>query len=474
MHSTPTNPSRRSVLRQLGALPAAGIAAALPRFAHAAEFSLKYGNNLPVTHPLNVRAQEAAERIAKETKGRVEIKIFPNNQLGGDTDMLAQVRSGGIDFFTPSALVIATLVPVAAINATGFAFADYNQVWSAMDGKVGAHVRAAIGKMKLHAFEKMWDNGFRQMTSSKGPIAAAKDMDGLKIRVPVSPLSISMFKALGASPTSLQFSEVYSALQTKIVDAQENPLPIIQVAKLFEVQKNCSLSNHIWDGFWFIANGRTWESLPADLKTIVSAPSTKPASSSARTSRSSTRRCSPTSRPRASPSTRPTPTASAPSCAKPASTPSGRAASATRPGACWSSRSASSPDREAHLPCRTPSRMTPRPRPRCHAPPELVGPAAGQRPGRHRRSRRRQPGAGGDLRAARGRRLTLRLPQAAGVVGRTRLGAVPLAVDARRGRRAAARRAHAHDRPGQPRAAAHARRCSKRWRSPSRSPSLRW
>jgi tripartite ATP-independent transporter DctP family solute receptor len=270
MTRTPVPTTRRAVLRQLGALPAAAVASALPRFAHAADFSLKYGNNLPVTHPLNVRAQEAADRIAKESKGRVEIKIFPNNQLGGDTDMLAQVRSGGIDFFTPSALVIATLVPVAAINATGFAFSDYSQVWGAMDGKVGAHVRAAIGKMRLHAFEKMWDNGFRQMTSSKGPIATAKDMDGLKIRVPVSPLSVSMFKGLGASPASLQFSEVYSALQTKIVDAQENPLPIIQVAKLFEVQKNCSLSNHIWDGFWFIGNGRMWESLPADLKTIVS------------------------------------------------------------------------------------------------------------------------------------------------------------------------------------------------------------
>ncbi len=270
MHPTSTQPTRRTVLRQLGALPAASIALGLPRFAHAAEFSLKYGHNLPVTHPLNVRAQEAADRIAKESKGRVEIKIFPNNQLGGDTDMLAQVRSGGIDFFTPSALVIATLVPVAAINATGFAFGDYKQVWSAMDGKVGAHVRAAIAKMKLHAFEKMWDNGFRQMTSSKAPIVSAKDMDGLKIRVPVSPLSISMFKGLGASPTSLQFSEVYSALQTRIVDAQENPLPIIQVAKLYEVQKNCSLSNHIWDGFWFIGNGRMWDSLPADLKTVVS------------------------------------------------------------------------------------------------------------------------------------------------------------------------------------------------------------
>jgi len=108
-------------------------------------------------------------------------------------------------------------------------------------------------------------------TTSNKPIETAKDMDGLKIRVPVSPLSIAMFKGLGASPTSLQFSEVYTALQTKVVDAQENPLPIIQVAKLFEVQKYCSLTNHIWDGFWFIASGRTWDRIPADLKTIISA-----------------------------------------------------------------------------------------------------------------------------------------------------------------------------------------------------------
>ena len=264
-----TNTTRRNVLRTFSAAATAGILSGLPGIARGAEFSYKYGNNLPVTHPLNVRAQEAVERILKESNGRVDIKIFPNNQLGGDTDMLGQVRSGGIDFFTPSALVIATLVPVAAINAVGFAFSDYEQVWAAMDGKLGAHVREAIGKMRLHAFDKMWDNGFRQMTSSKAPIQSARDMDGLKIRVPVSPLSISMFKALGAAPASLQFSEVYSALQTKIVDAQENPLPIIEVAKLYEVQKFCSQTNHIWDGFWFIANGRSWERLPADLKVIV-------------------------------------------------------------------------------------------------------------------------------------------------------------------------------------------------------------
>lgn len=261
--------TRRSVLRTLSALPLIGIGSAMPSIARAAEFSYKYGNNLPLSHPLNVRAKEAADEIRDKSKGRVQITIFPNNQLGGDTDMLAQVRSGGIQFFTPSSLVIATLVPSAAINAVGFAFSDYTQVWNAMDGKVGALVRADIRKSRLYAFEKMWDNGFRQVTSSKAPVKTAADMADLKIRVPVSPLSISMFKALGAAPTSLQFSEVYSALQTKIVDAQENPLPIIQVAKLYEVQKYCSLTNHIWDGFWFIANGAAWDRLPADLKTVV-------------------------------------------------------------------------------------------------------------------------------------------------------------------------------------------------------------
>ncbi|APX74999.1 Neu5Ac-binding protein [Achromobacter insolitus] len=261
--------TRRSALRRLCAVPAVALGAGFPLIARAADYTLKYGNNLPVTHPLNIRAQEAAERILKESNGRVDIKIFPNNQLGGDTDMLAQVRSGGIDFFTPSALVIATLVPVAAINAVGFAFKDYNQVWGAMDGALGAHVRAAIAQRRLYAFEKMWDNGFRQTTSSKAPVKSAADMEGLKIRVPVSSLPISMFKGLGAAPASLQFSEVYSSLQTKVVDAQENPLPIIQVAKLYEVQKYCSLTNHIWDGYWFIANGRMWEGLPQDLKTVV-------------------------------------------------------------------------------------------------------------------------------------------------------------------------------------------------------------
>lgn len=270
-----TSQGRRNVLRALSALPAlagvAGVTGVLPRTARAAapQYVFKYGNNLPVSHPLNVRAQEVAARIAVESKGRMELRVFPNNQLGGDTDMLAQVRNGGIDIFNAGTMVIATLAPISAITAVGFAFSSYDQVWHAVDGKLGDTIRAAFAKTGLYTFEKMWDNGFRQITSGNKPISKANDLSGMKIRVPVSPMGISLFKSLQASPTSLQFSEVYSALQTRVVDAQENPLAIVQTAKLYEVQKFCSITNHSWDGYHLVVNGRSWKNLPDDLKTIV-------------------------------------------------------------------------------------------------------------------------------------------------------------------------------------------------------------
>jgi len=262
--------SRRAFLGS-AAVATSGVAAfsILKHPAEAAEFSYKYANNVPLTHPMNIRAQEAVARIKDESGGRLEIQIFPNNQLGGDTDMLSQVRSGAIDFFTLSGLILATLVPVASINGIGFAFKDYSQVWPAMDGALGAHVRAAIAKAGLYAFEKLWDNGYREMTSSTHPIVTPEDLKGFKIRVPVSPLWTSMFKAFGAAPASINFSEVYSALQTKVVEGEENPLSIISIAKLYEVQKYCSITNHMWDGFWFLANGQAWGKLPKDLQGIV-------------------------------------------------------------------------------------------------------------------------------------------------------------------------------------------------------------
>jgi tripartite ATP-independent transporter DctP family solute receptor len=262
--------SRRRLFAAAGSTVLAGaVGAPVVALAQQAEWTYKYANNLPATHPMNVRAREMAAAIKQETKGRFDLQIFPSSQLGSDTDTLSQLRSGGVEFFTLSGLILSTLVPAASINGMGFAFPSYDTVWKAMDGELGAYIRSQIAKANLVVLEKIWDNGFRQTTTSTKPVATPADFHGMKLRVPPSPLWTSMFEAFGAAPASINFNEVYSALQTKIVDGQENPLAIISTAKLYEVQKYCSLTNHMWDGFWFLANKRAWEALPEDVRAIV-------------------------------------------------------------------------------------------------------------------------------------------------------------------------------------------------------------
>jgi TRAP-type transport system periplasmic protein len=262
-------PRRRLLTTTVAGAAAFPLVAIRTRPAHAAEFSYKYANNAPVTHPLAIRTAEAAARIKEKTGGRVEIQVFPNNQLGSDTDMLSQLRSGALEFFTLSGLILSTLVPVASINGVGFAFKDYGQVWPTMDGALGTLVRGEIAKRGLYAFAKMYDNGYREITSSTKPIKTPEDLSGFKIRVPASPLWTSMFKAFGASPTTINFNEVYSALQTHVVDGQENPLSLIDTAKLYEVQKYCSMTNHIWVGLHAAFNPDAWKRLSPELQEIT-------------------------------------------------------------------------------------------------------------------------------------------------------------------------------------------------------------
>ena len=257
--------SRRAILAGTSALIGSAV---IGHRAQAAEFNLKYGNDLPAGHPINKRAAEACDAIRAATNGRVDIQIFPNSQLGGSTDMLSQVRSGALDFFTVGS-PLANLIPISSIPSIAFAFQNFDGVWAAVDGDLGGHIRKQIDTIGLVGFDKMWDNGFRQITTSNKPINSPDDLKGLKLRVPVSPLFTSMFRALGTSPTAINFVEVYTALQTKIVDGQENPLALIDAAKFYEVQKFCSLTGHMWEGFWMVANKKNWEQLPQDLRGTV-------------------------------------------------------------------------------------------------------------------------------------------------------------------------------------------------------------
>lgn len=266
--------SRRNLLKIAGATSAAAAMGGLVpvRAAHgqASQIKLKFGTVQPAGHPTVEGVKQAADAIRQETNGQVDIQVYPNSQLGSDTDMLSQLRVGALHCTLHSGLILSTLIPIASINGVGFAFKDYDQVWAAMDGDLGNLVRSEITKAGLVPMARMWDTGFRHITTSTHPIAVPADLKGFKIRVPISAMWTSLFKNLGASPTGVNFGEVYSALQTRIVDGQENPLGIIQIARLYEVQKYLSLTGHMWDGMWFLFNGKVWAGLPKDIQEVIS------------------------------------------------------------------------------------------------------------------------------------------------------------------------------------------------------------
>jgi tripartite ATP-independent transporter DctP family solute receptor len=258
---------RRALLAGLGA--ALPLCAIRTRPAAAAEFTYKLATGQDPSHPVNKRSQEAIDRIQAATGGRLEIKLFPANQLGSDTDLLGQVRNGGVEFFNEAASILATLVPASGLVNVGFAFSSSAQIYTAMDGALGKYIQDQLGRAGLLTMSPCWANGFREITSSTRPIHTPADLAGFKIRVPSSPILTSLFQALGAGATPINFNELYSALQTRLVEGEENPLPIISTAKLYEVQKYCSITNHVWDGYWILGNRRAFQRLPADIQEIV-------------------------------------------------------------------------------------------------------------------------------------------------------------------------------------------------------------
>jgi TRAP-type transport system periplasmic protein len=258
--------SRRSALVATTAVTLAAFSGR----ARAAEFDYKMGHSSPESDPFHQRLLQVSDRIAKESGGRMTLTIFPNSQLGGDNDLLAECRSGAVDFCQPAGLILASVLPLTCIEGLGFVWNDYAQIWPAMDGDLGAYIRSQItAHAGLVPMERMWDLGFRQITNTVKPIKTVDDLADMKIRVPGAPAMVSLFQALGAHPVSMQFAEVYTSLQTHVVDAVEPPLSNVEFAKFYEIAKFCSLTNHIWDGYWICANPTSWQSLPPDLRELV-------------------------------------------------------------------------------------------------------------------------------------------------------------------------------------------------------------
>jgi len=263
--------TRRALLKRASIAAAGAVAspAILHWPAHAAEFAYKCGTALPDGHPMCIRGREAMAKIKDESGGRLDITLYTNSVLGQDTAMISQAIAGALEMYFLPIDLLAPKNEACGIFGVGFAFAGYDHVWEAMDGDLGSYLRGIAGDIGFHCMEKCPDHGFREITMKSKPINTPDDLKGIKIRLPVAPYLIALFKGLGASPTPINFGEVYSALQTGLVDGQENPLILIDTAKLYEVQKYCSMTNHIWVGLHIAFNPTAWKALPPDLQELA-------------------------------------------------------------------------------------------------------------------------------------------------------------------------------------------------------------
>ena len=262
--------SRRKLLS--GAAVIATAEAVAPAILHwpanAAEFSYKCGSALPDGHPMAIRVREAMKAIKDESGGRLEMTLYTNSILGGDTAMISQTIAGALEMYTMAFDILAERNPACGIFGVGYAFLGYDHIWPAMDGELGDHLRGIAAQIGLHCVHNCYDHGFREITTRTKPIKTPEDLKGFKIRLPFAPLPIALFRHFGASPTPINGGEIYSALQTGVVDGQENPLILIDTAKFYEVQKYCSLTSHTWSGINVTFSNIVWKRLPRTLQEL--------------------------------------------------------------------------------------------------------------------------------------------------------------------------------------------------------------
>jgi C4-dicarboxylate-binding protein DctP len=207
------------------------------------------------------------EKLAEEyTEGKVDVQVFPNSQLYNDDDVIAAIQQNNVQLAAPATSKVSQLYPAWQIFDLPFAFEDTAAVQEAMESEeIGGKLFNMLTEQKLLGLA-MWDNGFKQMSVNGNPLIAPQDFKGEKFRVMSSKVLEAQFKAVGANPTPMPFSEVYSALEQGVIDGQENTLSNIYSQKFHEVQDHLTLSNHGYLGYAVITNDEFWNGLPDDIR----------------------------------------------------------------------------------------------------------------------------------------------------------------------------------------------------------------
>jgi tripartite ATP-independent transporter DctP family solute receptor len=226
---------------------------------------LKVAHSLPVSHPVHAGIQHFADRVAFYSEGRIQLNIFPNGQLGSETQTLEQMQSGTLDAAKVGGATLGSFIPVAKIFSLPYLFRDSEHYWTVLNGELGQELLdelATAGSGRASGFRGLtyYDAGSRSFYAQK-PILHPSDLSGMKIRVMNDPVAIDTMKALGASPTPISWGELYTALQQGVVDGAENNTPSFVSSRHFEVCKEFSLNHHSRVPDVLIISETTWSTL---------------------------------------------------------------------------------------------------------------------------------------------------------------------------------------------------------------------
>ena len=250
----------------LGASAGVALFVALP--ATAADFTFTFAHVLTENTP-NARAVvKFKEEVEKNSDGRIEINIRPAAQLGGDVEIIEQTQMGLVHFAIPPTGNLANFNEKMYLYDLPFLMPDEDAMKRVLDGEVGAELLTTLESNNLHGIN-MWGAGFRHMTNNVRPINGPDDLKGIKMRTLQAPTILSTYRAYGANPTAMAYTEVYNGLQQGVVEGQENPLANIYSMKFYEVQKYMTLTGHAYHTYAAVMNKAAWDSLPDDLKKVV-------------------------------------------------------------------------------------------------------------------------------------------------------------------------------------------------------------
>ena len=227
-------------------------------------------------HPYHLGLVKFADIVKEKTNGKVQIEIYANAQLGNERDMIEGLQLGTIDFVVSSTGPMSNFVPEIGVVDLPFLFRDREHAYAVLDGPIGQDLLKKFEAKQILGLA-FWENGFRHLTNSKRPVNTPADVNGLKIRTMENPVHQEAFKALGAAPTPMAFSEVFTALQQKTIDGQENPIPIIYNQKIYEAQKYLALTGHVYSPSLLLMSNASFDKLSAEDQEIIRQAATEAA-----------------------------------------------------------------------------------------------------------------------------------------------------------------------------------------------------